>query len=184
MIATREIYWNVGHVWVMFALFAAAALIFAHGLTLHVRAWRIGRPARADFSLARIKGLMQSGFGQARLLRQRYAGIFHTLLLAGFGLLVIGTLVVMADADFGMTLMQGAFYLYFQSLALDIAGLCAVTGLAMALCRRLLFKPARLTNSWRDGVALPALLVILLTGYSPPRDPALRRCAIRAANSR
>ena len=87
-------------------------------------------------------------------------------MLAGFGLLFIGTLVVMADADFGLPIMQGAFYLYFQSLALDIAGLCAVTGLAMALCRRLLFRPARLANSWRDAIAAPALLVILLTGYS------------------
>ena len=166
MIATREIYWNVDHVWVMFALFAAAAMVFAHGLYLHVRAWRIGRRIQADFSFARIKGLVQSGFGQARLLRQRYAGILHTLLLAGFGLLFIGTLVVMADADLGMTIMQGVFYLYFQSLALDVAGLCAVTGLAMALCRRLSFKPARLTNSRRDAIASAALLVILLTGYS------------------
>jgi Fe-S oxidoreductase/nitrate reductase gamma subunit len=166
VIATREVYWNVGHVWVMYVLFVAAAVVFAHGLYLHVRAWRIGRPARADFSLERLRGLAYYGFGQARLLRQRYAAIFHPLFFAGFGLLFIGTLVVTADVHFGTRIMQGAFYLYFQSLVLDIAGLCAMSGLAMALCRRLLFRPARLTNTWRDAIAAPALLVILLTGYS------------------
>ena len=166
MTATREVYWNISHVWVMYLLFVAAALVFGHGLYRRIAAWRRGRPMRIPFSLARLGNLAYYGFGQARLLRHYYAGLFHTLLFAGFGLLFVGTLVVMADVDFGLPIMRGAFYLYFQSLILDIAGLCAIVGLTMALCRRLFFKPARLANTWRDAIAAPALLVILVTGYS------------------
>ncbi|HWG07344.1 MAG TPA: respiratory nitrate reductase subunit gamma, partial [Beijerinckiaceae bacterium] len=166
MVATREVYWNISHVWVMYTLFAAAALIFANGIYRHIAAWRSGRPTSTPFRLARLGNLAYYGFGQARLLRQRYAGIFHALLFIGFVLLFVGTLVVMAQVDFGLPIMQGAFYLYFQSLALDIAGLCALVGLTMALARRLFFKPERLANSWRDAIAAPALIVILLTGYT------------------
>src|SRR5438067_784881 len=41
--ATREIYWNVTHVWVMYALLLPAAAVAGYGVYRHVGRWRQGR---------------------------------------------------------------------------------------------------------------------------------------------
>src|SRR2546423_1004905 len=37
---TREIYWNVSNVWVMYALLMPAAAVAGYGLYRHIRRWR------------------------------------------------------------------------------------------------------------------------------------------------
>ena len=121
---------------------------------------------RSGLSLQRLKGLILYGFAHRRILSNPYAGFFHLLFFSGFVVLFIGTVVVLMHAELGIRVMQGRFYLYFQSLALDIFGLLALIGLLMAFCRRYFFKPERLDNTWRDAVTVPLLVVILATGFS------------------
>ena len=166
MTPTREVYWNVGHVWLMYVLLISTLLLLTYGLYRRYRLWRLGKPeGRCGSVLARLEGLFIYGLGQARLLRRPYAGIFHLLFFSGFVILFLGTLVVLLHEDFGLHLMQGAFYLYFQSLALDVFGLLATLGILMAVFRRCFMKPTGLNNFWQDAVILGSLLLILITGF-------------------
>ncbi len=167
MTPTREVYWNINHIWLMYVLFLPALLVFTYGVHRRYRLWRFGRPeARFDAPLLRLKGMFVYALGQARLWRNPYAGIFHLLFFSGFVILFIGTLVVMLHEDFGLRLMQGSFYLYFQSLALDIFGLLATLGIVMAALRRWIMKPAGLNNLWQDAAILGSLFLILITGFA------------------
>ena len=133
--------------------------IFLHGFWRHFRAWGASLPAdRRGRVGERLKGLATYVLGQARIhgatraspFRHAYAGLFHALFFFGFLGLFCGTLVVMLHADFGLPVMQGGFYLWFQSLALDFCGLFAILGLSMAMARRAFFKPARLENAMQE----------------------------------
>lgn len=175
MIPTREVYWNISNIWLMYVLFAPAAAAFLYGFWRHFRAWGATLPAdRTGRVGERLTSLATYVFGQARVhgltrpsrLRHTYAGTFHAFFFFGLIILFIGTLVVMAQADFGLHIMQGTFYLWFQSLTLDLAGLFAIVGLCMAMARRLFFKPERLENTQRDLFTAPVLLVILVTGFT------------------
>ena len=166
MIPTREVYWNISDAWLIYVLLVPALAVFATGIYRHVRLWRIGGPERRfDHSLRRLKGLILYGFAHRRILAHPYAGLFHLLFFSGFVVLFIGTVVVWMHAELGLRVMQGRFYLYFQSLALDVFGLLALIGLLMAFCRRFFFRPERLDNTWRDAVTVPLLVVILATGF-------------------
>jgi Fe-S oxidoreductase/nitrate reductase gamma subunit len=165
MTPTREIYWNIANAWILYLFLAPALAVFIYGLWGHVKRWRTGRPEdRSGNVAARLKALTHYGLGQARILRSRYAGLFHSLFFFGFGVLFIGTLVVWVHVDFGLKIMQGKFYLWFQSLTLDLFGAFAMLGLLMAAARRMMFRPKRLANSGHDWVLL-WLLAILVTGF-------------------
>jgi Fe-S oxidoreductase/nitrate reductase gamma subunit len=167
VIPTREVYWNVSDSWLIYVLGVPALAVFAYGIYRHVRLWRIGRgEGRSGLSLRRLKGLVLYGFAHRRIGAHAYAGLFHLLFFSGFVVLLVGTVVVWLHAELGLRVMQGRFYLYFQSLALDVFGLLALIGLLMAFCRRFFFKPERLDNTWRDAVTVPLLVVILATGFS------------------
>jgi Fe-S oxidoreductase/nitrate reductase gamma subunit len=163
---TREIYWNVSRIWLMYVLLIPTVLIFAYGLYRHYRLWRLGLPAnRLNRTVERWRGLLVYAVGQARLLKNRYAALFHMAVFVGFGVLLAGTIVVMIHEDFGLPIMQGNFYLYFQSLTLDIFGFLSIVGILMAAYRRYVVKPSKLNNTWQDAVILGSLLLILLTGF-------------------
>ena len=165
MTPTREVYWNIANAWLLYLFLAPAMAVFIYGLWGHVKRWRTGRPEdRSGNVAARLMAFARYGLGQTRILRNHYAGLFHSLFFFGFIVLFVGTMVVWVHIDFGLKIMQGEFYLWFQSLTLDLFGAFAMIGLLMAAARRLLFKPERLANSKRDWVLL-WLLAILVTGF-------------------
>jgi Fe-S oxidoreductase/nitrate reductase gamma subunit len=166
MSPTREIYWNITGVGWMYALLVLALAVFAYGIYRRYRLWRLGRPEDRLAPVAeRLRGLLVYGFGQARLLKRFYAGLFHSLLFFGFVVLFLGTVVVVIHEDFGLRIMQGNFYLFFQSLALDLFGLLATIAVGMAFYHRYLMRPERLGSAYQDGVILASLFVILVTGF-------------------
>jgi Fe-S oxidoreductase/nitrate reductase gamma subunit len=166
MTPTREIYWNITAIWLMYALLIPTLLAFGYGIYRHYRRWRLGKPENRFVPvLERIQGLFVYAFGQARLLRNRYAGLFHSLIFFGFFILFIGTVVVMIHEDLGLRIMQGNFYLFFQSLTLDVFGLFCILGVLIALYHRYVSRPRRLHNTWQDPIILAWLLAILLTGF-------------------
>ena len=71
----------------------------------------------------------------------------------------------MVHEDLNFRIMQGNFYLYFQSLTLDVFGLLSILGVVVAIYHRYVLKPERLHSTWGDAVLLVSILTILLTGF-------------------
>lgn len=171
-VITRTAYWNVAGREFLYFVLAIELAVLAYGLYRMYRRWRkVARIERFDVVARRLRQVAAQALVQRRLLRERTAGIAHLGLSWGFVLLFIGTLVAMLDEDFGIPLMRGAFYLWFQSLTLDLAGLAAIAGLTVLLWRRYVTKASRLwqpgdrVRALPDAVVPGALLVILLTGF-------------------
>ena len=169
---TREIYWNIDGVWIMYALFAVTMAVFAHGAYWQYRMVAQGKKAgRFDQAILRWEGVWAQTLGQFRTLRERFSGPMHAMFFWGFIVLFLGTVVVFLEADLGLRIMHGDFYLYFQSLALDVLGLLAIVGVGMALYKRFVRRPDRLINPpvhrylLDDGIILGLFLVILVTGF-------------------
>ena len=109
--------------------------------------WFVGMPeVRWDLVRDRLRQAWQHAALQRRLSQNRVAGLFHIWLSWGFFILFLGTLVVMVHEDLRIRIMQGPFYLWFQSLILDIAGLLALVGAVIAWVRRGVFKPRALSK--------------------------------------
>jgi Fe-S oxidoreductase/nitrate reductase gamma subunit len=176
---TREVYWNIDHIWVMYALLAPTFLIFGYGIYRRCKLWMRGQPIPYQLggTIQRLRAVALDVLGHRRMLEEKYSGFFHFALFAGFLILFIGTLVVMIHEDFKIHIMQGWFYLYFQSLALDIFGVLAISGAIMLSAKRYLIRPARLRvnvpdregahrqKPWEDALLLWSILLILVTGF-------------------
>jgi Fe-S oxidoreductase/nitrate reductase gamma subunit len=164
--ATRQIYWNITHLWVMYALLVIALAVAAKGILERVNRWRRGgQAARFDRPAERFRRLMTHALAQRRTAQDRYAGLFHRLLTYGFIVLTIATIVVGLDADLGTSIMRGRFYLYFQSLTVDVFGALVILAIAMAAVRRYLRRPRKLVYNREATLILLAIFVIAFTGF-------------------
>lgn len=169
---TRESYWNISFHQLMFAVAALTVGVFVWGLVREVGrlkgSARLARPAEIG---PRLRQVLAQVVEQRRLVRERAAGLAHVALSWGFVLLFIGTLVAALDADLGVPIMRGSFYLWFQSLVLDVAGLAATVGLVVLLWRRYVSKAARLRdpagrgNRVADALLPTALLFMMISGF-------------------
>ncbi len=172
MEATREIYWNVGHgvVLPMYGFFFLAALVFLYGFYRRLPAYRRGKALnRLDRLRERIPLLLKNLFLQVRVLRVFGPGSLHAFFFWGFGLLFIGTLLIMAQVDFtqplfGLVFLKGAFYELF-SLVLDVSGLVAIVMLGGLLVRRFFVRPKGLETIRDDYLSHTLLFAILVTGF-------------------
>jgi Fe-S oxidoreductase len=164
--ASREIYWNITHVWVMYLLLLPTLAVALYGVYRHLNRWRRGLPAtRVDRPLRRLRLLLQHACAQARTARDTYVGIFHGFISYGFVVLTIATTVVALDADFGTSIMRGWFYLYFQSFIVDLFGVLVIVGILLATGRRYLTRPRRLVYSNEADLILAVIFVLCLQGF-------------------
>lgn len=129
----------------MYLLFFVALAIAGYGFYRIISAWRRGLPAeRFDRPKERLQRLLNTRWASGEQFGERYAVVFHTFIYTGFTVLTIATSVVAVHHDFGLPLMQGAFYLYFQSFIVDIFGALVLIGVGIAFWRRVLLKPKKL----------------------------------------
>ena len=164
-IAHRVVYWNIpGHAW-MYLPFAILVLVFAYGVWRRWRVWALGRRTPLRPWGPRLGRLWRHAALQSRVVRRPLQGFAHAGLAIAFGLLFIGTVVVALKADFGLPVMQGAFYLWFESALLDVAGLAGIVALGIFLVRRYVLRPQALGRSLPDFLVPFTLLVILITGF-------------------
>ena len=164
--ATRQIYWNISHVWVMYALLWPTALVAGCGLYRHLSRWRRGLPtARFDRPAARLKLLLKHAVAQRRTARNLYAGLFHQFISYGFIILTIATTIVAFDADFGTRIMRGDFYLYFQSFTVDLFGALVMIGVLMAAARRFIKRPRKLIYTDEATLILVVVFLICFQGF-------------------
>jgi Fe-S oxidoreductase len=165
--ATRQIYWNISHIWVMYVLLLPTLAVGGYGVYRHISRWRRGLPlARFDRPAQRLRLLFNHAQAQRRTAQERYPGLFHRLVFYGFIILTIATTVVALDADFGTRIMRGAFYLYFQSFTVDVFGALVMAGILMAAIRRYLIRPKQLLYTGESGLILLVIFVILATGFA------------------
>lgn len=164
--ATRQIYWNISHVWVMYVLLLPTLAIAAYGVYRQFRSWRRGAPAaRFDQPARRINLVLKHAVAQGRTARNGYAGVFHRFISYGFVILTIATTVVALDADFGTSIMRGNFYLYFQSFTVDLFGALVLLGVAMAAARRYLQRPKKLVHTNEATLILVVIFLLCLQGF-------------------
>ncbi|MDQ7849300.1 MAG: (Fe-S)-binding protein [Armatimonadota bacterium] len=151
----------------MYLLAFVALAIFAYGVVRHVRMWRRGRPtARLRPVGPRLVAVARHVLAHGRLLVDRVAGVYHLAFFWGFLVLFAGTTVVFIHQDLHLRIMQGPFYLYFQSATLDLMGLAATAGVAAALVVRYLLRPPRLRRGvLADAVILWLFALILVSGF-------------------
>jgi Fe-S oxidoreductase/nitrate reductase gamma subunit len=171
---TREIYWNVGHgAWTLLPmyLFAIAAIgLLVRGFLQRVKVYKQGLPLdRTDQLGRRIVYMLQNVLLQQKVTKVQWPGILHGLFFWGFGLLFIGTTLIVIQADFtdllfDVKFLTGTFYKLF-SIILDIAGLVCIVMLGGLLVRRYFFAPEGLETSNDDAVMHGLLFAILITGF-------------------
>jgi len=164
--ATRQIYWNVSHIWVMYVLLLPTAAAAGFGIYRHFSRWRRGLPAaRFDRPAERITLVVKHALAQRRTARNAYVGQFHRLITYGFIVLTIATTVVALDADFGTRIMRGDFYLYFQSFVVDLFGALVLVGTGMAAVRRFIQRPKKLIYTNEAALILFAIFLLCLQGF-------------------
>jgi Fe-S oxidoreductase/nitrate reductase gamma subunit len=164
--ATRQIYWNISHVWLMYVLLLPVLVVAGYGIYCHVVLWRRGLPlARFDRPAERIKLVLRHVLAQRRTARDGYAGLFHRFIFYGFIVLAIATTIVALDADLGIHIMHGGLYLYFQSFLVDVFGVLVLVGTLMAAIRRFVSRPKKLVYTDEASWILVAIIVIVATGF-------------------
>jgi Fe-S oxidoreductase/nitrate reductase gamma subunit len=167
---TREVYFNITTIWPIYALLFPTSLVFLYGIYRHIRAWRkIGKPKYLlDQPWKRLKGLFEYSFlhkGLLRDTRYRSVGLGHLLFFFGFFILFIATLVVAIHEDLNIKIMTGDFYLYFQSLAVDVFGALAMIGVGIVLYQRYLISERLQPGKKEDAFVVFSFFIILVTGF-------------------
>jgi Fe-S oxidoreductase/nitrate reductase gamma subunit len=175
-------------VWAIVAFYilaAVALLVFFFGLAQRIGKYRKGRADdRAKPSLRKLVKTLGQVFGNLPVIRNDpYAGIAHFLILWGFVVLFIGTLIILVDRDLLYPLKSewqfwtGDFYLVF-SLLMDVFGVALLVGLAMMAVRRAFFRRPQFNYARAypgetdranyvpgDWLFLGLILIIVLGGY-------------------
>jgi Fe-S oxidoreductase/nitrate reductase gamma subunit len=171
---TREIYWNVGHgAWTLVPMYLLA--IFAIGLLVkgfyaRVKVYQQGQPiVRDDQRLRRLVLMLKNVLLQKKVSQVVWPGLLHGLFFWGFGLLFIGTTLIVIQADFtdllfDVKFLTGTFYKLF-SIVLDIAGLVCMVMLGGLLIRRYFYAPEGLETKNDDAIMHSLLFGILITGF-------------------
>ena len=162
----REVFWNAPFELILFAFTAVALAILGYGLYRRWQMWKaIGKPEdRTDNAGERIKSLIVNGLFQVKTFKDVYPGIIHALIFFGFFVLIFGAAfdATHFHLPFLVPFFHGGFYLWF-SLTMEIFGLAVLTGVLIALYRRFIEKPDRLTtNGKSDTIADDAIVLILI----------------------
>ncbi|MBI4188915.1 MAG: 4Fe-4S dicluster domain-containing protein [Betaproteobacteria bacterium] len=175
MTPSREILFNidVSEAMALYLLMTIPIGLVAYGLARRVSRWKSGRPEnRVDQIGHRIWNLLRVSVFHGRIVRRRntYGGFMHLAIFSGFVTLLIGTSIVMIEADiavpvFGVSFFHGNFYLGFK-LAMNAAGLLLIAGVVMAFYRRLVLRPATQQSSGDDLLLLVFLLVLAIQGFA------------------
>lgn len=146
--AGREAFENFPE-WVHLAFYViatAALLCFLFGIWRHGQRYRRARRGIDRFDIKGLparswRALAKLAPGRSRIYhRDRYAGLAHDLMLWGFLVLFLGTIIMTLEEDvaelfFGIHFLKGDVYLVY-SLFLDLFGLAFLIGLGMMLSRR------------------------------------------------
>jgi Fe-S oxidoreductase/nitrate reductase gamma subunit len=174
--AQREVFFNISYPAIMYFIFAASLAIILGAFFQRYRIWRLGKPHKVtDQFGARLGQALTLGAFTSRVKNDRYAGLMHGAIYSSFLVLTIVTLLLALDDYlpllFGQAGREHAFLrgpIYkFYSLVGDVFGLIGLAGVAMAVMRRYVTPPAKLTWDRRhaeDSIIVGLLGLALFTG--------------------
>ncbi len=171
---TREIYWNVGHgagtLVPMYLLVIVAIAVVVKMFLQRREVYRQGLPLnRIDQPVDRVRDMLANVLLQRKVTHVKIPGMFHGLFFWGFFVLLIGTTLIVLQADFtdllfGYKFLKGNFYKIF-SITLDIAGVVSIVMLSALFVRRYFFRPEGLETKSDDAIMHGLMTIILLTGF-------------------
>ncbi len=178
----RPTFWNIPG-WLQIAVYLGglfAVIVFAYGMWLKIQHWRKGKGKFEWRPLgARLKQWLTFGVATKKVaLDIQPAGIMHLGIMWGMVVLFIGTALATIDWDITRPLINGnqwrllqdGFYEFYKT-TLDLFGLLALMGLAIAFFIRYGQKPERLDGRsgkrfFREDLwIIGSLLFIVLTGF-------------------
>lgn len=165
----REILWNLPHsaAVMMYILLGVILLIAAWGIYERIRIYLGGRREREnrlDDPAGRLLDVLRIGLGQKKVLERKIGGLMHLAIYSAFIVLFIATCLVAVEYDLGVRILDGTFYLGFK-IFVDTFGLLLLAGIAVALVRRHIFRPAGLTRDGDDLLQLLLIGAIGVTGF-------------------
>lgn len=164
-------YWGIPDQWgspnilvysVMFL--AGAILIFRFFMQARIW-WKVGRPeARWNKLHLRIWNVIKYAIVQTRVLKQRYPGLMHIALAWSFFIFFLATALATINTHFFVFLTGSVFSFY--KLTLDVFTVVFLIGAILAIYRRYVTKPDRLTYQPRFTWTLILLVLIVLGGIT------------------
>lgn len=168
---SREVFVNIPPpLKAMFYTAAAGFLFLAFYLfSLRAKNWQRGAPDRRTGQWRERAAAMGAGLRMQTLMRDRWAGLMHSMVYYGFVVLFLGTVTLEIDhlLPARFKFLQGAVYQGY-SFTLDAAALVFLGGLAWAAARRYGQRPWRLRSKTRpeDLWILVTLAAIGVTGLA------------------
>ncbi|MES2528737.1 MAG: (Fe-S)-binding protein [Bdellovibrionota bacterium] len=169
--ASREIMWMIP-LWMKIAMYGSlvvATYFFVQGLvpkfrfvTNGITDWK----AQIDPKKWNIENFLRTIFFQGKVQRDRYVGIFHSLIFYGFLTLFIATELVGIHADTPFKIYTGTTYKVISFLA-DIGGLLVLLGIGLAYYRRYVVKKQFLsaTKPNQEKFMYGMLIALIVVGY-------------------
>jgi Fe-S oxidoreductase/nitrate reductase gamma subunit len=167
---TREIFWNIQDVFkaLHYQLSFLALAIFLVGVAFRFFLIMQGKPSTTvPFWQGFIILLKDAAVNLRLIRRERRSAFFHLLVLWGFIILTIGTIILTiverSEADF----FKGTFFVVYE-FAMDTFGLLFLAGLIGMAWIRYVIRPKRFSKEKfkeDDGISLMILFVIGITGF-------------------
>ncbi|MGI8927464.1 MAG: heterodisulfide reductase-related iron-sulfur binding cluster [Tepidiformaceae bacterium] len=173
--AQREVFFNIETPALMYFVFAASVAVIAGAFVRRLRMWRLGRPQDVLSNKgARLTNALTMGAATSRVKNDRFAGVMHWCIYSSFIVLTLVTITLLIDdylplifgSDAEHAFLKGGVYLGY-SLIGDLFGLIGLLGVGMAVYRRYVAAPAKLTWDRRgteDSLIVGLLGVVLFTG--------------------
>jgi len=165
----RVNYWGIPHDWgapeiyVYTIMFLAAFIMLFRFYQRASLWWKVGRPeVRWDKLHIRVGRLIQYAIAQTKVLKQRYPGVMHVAIAWAFFVFYLGTALATIHDHFYEFLYGNVFYIY--KFTLDVFTIIFLVGMGMAIYRRYVQKPNRLTLGPQFTLSLILISVIVLGG--------------------
>ncbi|MBC8332630.1 MAG: 4Fe-4S dicluster domain-containing protein [Anaerolineae bacterium] len=165
----RVNYWGIPHNWgapelyVYTIMFLAAFVMLFRFYRQASLWWKIGQPeARWDKLHLRLGRLIQYAIVQTKVLRQRYPGIMHVAIAWSYFVFFLGTALATIHDHFFEFLFGNTLIVY--KFILDAFTIVFLVGAGMAIYRRYVQKPRRLTLEAGFTGSLTLITLIVLGG--------------------
>lgn len=170
MEATREVMWMIP-AWMkvlMYLSFGVACAFLVQGIVQKYRYLTSFGKNIKDVLPKELNyvNFLRTIFFQGKVKRDRFVGVFHSMLFYGFVVLFIATELVAIHADTPFKVYRGTTYIVISFLA-DFAGLFVFFGVLMAYYRRYVLKPKYLsaTKPNQEKFMYGMIMALIVIGF-------------------
>lgn len=169
MEASREIMWMIPTwmKWGMYASMFIALGFLVQGLVEKYKYVTVGKnPKELLPKHLNFENLLRTIFFQGKVKRDRFVGVFHSMIFYGFITLFIATELVAIHADTPFKVFTGTTYKIVSFLA-DVGGLFVLLGIGLAYYRRYVVKKQYLsaTRPNQEKFMYGMLIALVVIGY-------------------